>query len=64
MPVGVWNVRENVRNALRNPPMRFNTLQEALEHIGTKLDIGIPRWIKQSDVLKDAIYQKRIDDYY
>lgn len=63
MPVGVWNVRENVRNALRNPPRRFNTLQEALDHIGTRLDIGIPRWIRQSDVLKDALYQKRIDDY-
>lgn len=64
MPVGVWNVRENVRNALRNQPRRFNTLQEALDHIGTRLDIGIPRWIRQSDVLKDALYQKRIDDYY
>ena len=64
LPVGVWNVRENVRNALKNPPRGFNTLQEALDHIAGKLEIGMKRWIRQSDVLRDALYQKRIDDYY
>jgi len=64
LPVGVWNVRENVRNALKNPAKVFNTLQEALDYIAGKLDIGMKRWIRQSDVLKDALYQKRIDDYY
>jgi len=64
LPVGVWNVRENVRSALRKEYKSFTTMQEALDHIATRLDIGIPRWIKQSAVLKDAILQKRIDDYY
>ncbi len=62
LPVGVWNVRENVRAALRSPPRRFPTLQEALAHISTVMDIPISRWIRNSAILKDALYQRRIDD--
>ncbi|MBN1678320.1 MAG: hypothetical protein JW880_07260 [Candidatus Thermoplasmatota archaeon] len=62
LPVGVWNVRENVRVALRSPPRRFSTLQEALTHVSTVMDIPISRWIRNSAILKDALYQRRIDD--
>jgi len=63
MPVGVWNVRENVRNAFKKTPRRFDTLKELLSYISSKLDIKIKRWINNSKVLKDVIYQKRIEDY-
>ncbi|MEM2394785.1 MAG: Nre family DNA repair protein, partial [Candidatus Bathyarchaeia archaeon] len=33
MPVGVWQVRENVRNAMRQKPFTFKTLDEALKFI-------------------------------
>jgi hypothetical protein len=62
LPVGVWNVRENVRAALHTPPRRFPTLQGALAHISTVMDIPISRWIRNSAILKDALYQRRIDD--
>lgn len=62
LPVGVWNVRENVRMALRSKPRRFPTLHEALGHISTVMDIPISRWIRNSAILKDALYQRRIDD--
>ncbi|MDY6931968.1 MAG: Nre family DNA repair protein [Halobacteriota archaeon] len=39
LPVGVWNVRENVRNALRGESRNFDTLNEALNYIGGRLDI-------------------------
>jgi len=29
MPVGVWQVRENVRNAMRQPPFLFKTLDDS-----------------------------------
>jgi len=61
LPVGVWNVRENVRSALRAKPRRFGTLKDALTHISTIMDIPISRWVKNSAILKDALYQKRID---
>lgn len=62
LPVGVWNVRENVRAALRNEPRRFRTVGEALTHVSTVMDIPMSRWIRNSAVLKDALYQRRIDD--
>jgi hypothetical protein len=62
LPVGVWNVRENVRTALRSPPKRFSTMKEALTHVSTIMDIPVSRWIRNSAILKDALYQRRIDE--
>lgn len=64
LPVGVWNVRENVRAALKNPPKKFRTLNEALLHVSAFMAIPVSRWIRNSAVLKDALYQKRIDDLW
>jgi len=63
MPVGVWNVRENVRNAFKNEGRKFNTIKETFEHISTRLEIPMKKWIQHSAILKDLLYQKRIDDY-
>jgi hypothetical protein len=63
MPVGVWNVRENVRMALRQQPQRFNKLEEALAHVATRMDIGIPRWIRSSAILTDFLRQRRLEDF-
>ncbi|MFO7793262.1 MAG: Nre family DNA repair protein [Candidatus Saliniplasma sp.] len=63
MPVGVWNVRENVRNALNKDYRSFETLKDALFYISTRLDIKIDTWTKYSEVLKDSLYQTRLDDF-
>jgi hypothetical protein len=63
MPVGVWNVRENVRAALRNGPSRYATLREVLDHVSRRMDIPPKRWINNSGVLKDFVYQRRIEDF-
>jgi len=63
MPVGVWNVRENVRAALRKRPMVFNTLSEALSHIAARLEIPMSTWIKESWLLKQRLYQRRMDEF-
>ncbi len=64
MPVGVWNVRENVRAALKSVPRKFSSLDEAFAYISTKLAIPKERWIKQSTVLKDTLYQKGLEDFF
>jgi len=64
MPIGVWQVRENVRNAMRNVPYKYNTLNEALNHITSRLQIPLKRWINQSSLLKNILYQRRITDYF
>ncbi len=64
MPVGVWQVRENVRNAMRQTPYRFNTLEESLKFIGGRFEIPLKRWINQSELIKQALFQKRISDFF
>lgn len=63
MPIGVWNVRESVRNALTREYRKFDTLKEALVHISEIMDIPLQRWIKNSGVLKKELYQKKLDDF-
>jgi hypothetical protein len=63
MPIGVWNVRESVREALKQKYQKFDTINEALIYISKFLDIPINRWIKNSAILKNRLYQKRIEDF-
>jgi len=64
MPIGVWQVRENVRNAMHQEPYKFNTLVESLQFISDKFEIPIQRWIVQSKLLKRALFQRRISDFF
>jgi hypothetical protein len=64
MPVGVWQVRENVRNAMRQKPYSFNTLDFALRWISTKFQIPIEQWIRNSELLKRGLFQKKITDFF
>jgi hypothetical protein len=64
MPVGVWQVRENVRNAVKHMPHKYNTLNEALNRISSRLEIPLKRWINQSSLLRNILYQRRITDYF
>lgn len=59
VPLGVWQVRENVRNAFRQKPEKFATMNEALKHIDSKLRIPMEDYIKSSLMLK----QRRISDF-
>ncbi len=60
MPVGVWEVRENVRKALEKKPHRFGSLSDALTDIRTRLRIPIEEYVKNSEVLK----QRKINEYF
>lgn len=63
MPVGVWQVRENVRNALRKPPLKFNRLEDALQHIFSKLALPMDVWIRKSTILRNALHQQKLTSY-
>lgn len=64
MPIGVWQVRENVRNAMKQKPYQFNTLAQSLQFISSRLEIPLQRWILQSELIKKALFQKRITDFF
>jgi hypothetical protein len=63
LPVGVWNVRESVRCALRTMPQKFETIQDALKYAGTKLTVPLKIWISNSVILRQALFQRKITDY-
>jgi hypothetical protein len=64
MPVGVWQVRENVRNAMSQVPHLFSTLGESLQFISGRFLIPMRRWISRSELLKDALFQKKLTDFF
>lgn len=63
LPLGVWNVRENVRRALHHPYMSFSDLNQALSYVGSRFDISLEEWVRQSAVISFALRQRRLTDY-
>ena len=63
MPVGVWNVREHVRETLESTPTVLNTKEELLGFIKSKMDITVNEWIKNCRILKELSYQKSLKSY-
>ena len=64
MPVGVWQVRENVRNAMRQKPLKYDTLEEALNRVASQFQIPLEQWIGRSKLLQDALFQRKITQYF
>jgi len=54
MPVGVWEVRENVRVAMEKKPVRFDTVSDALRDIGTRLKVPMDDYLKKSQILPQS----------
>lgn len=63
MPVGVWNVREHVRQTLRGRPDILYNMNDIFSYIKAKLEIPVRDWISNSKILKDLLMQKRIYSY-
>lgn len=63
IPVGVWEVRENVRAALRMPPERFSDMRTALEAAAGRLRIPMSSWINAGTVLRSLLVQQRLDSF-
>ena len=63
MPVGVWNVRENVRQALKEDMRKFDSINDALLFVSSLLHIPIRRWIESSQLFKTVLYQKKMEDF-
>jgi len=61
LPLGVWNVREHVRAALRRPAERIASLDALLGRIRSSFAIPLERWLRASAVLHDARTQRRLD---
>jgi len=63
IPLGVWRYREIARVALSRPPSTFETLEEALAFLGTRLKLRMARWRESSTLLRFLARQRRLTDY-
>ncbi len=62
-PLGVWIIRQSVREALKQKPQPFNTLSEALSEIGKRLKLPLESFRKTSKVLDAMQKQKRLAEW-
>lgn len=60
VPVGVWEIRENVRNAFLSKGKTFSTVSEALDDISSRLSTPINKYRKMSRMLS----QSRIHEFF
>ncbi len=59
VPLGVFNVRENVRSALRTPPREFDSFRGALNHVSSKLRLPISRFVEQGPLLREMLSSRQ-----
>lgn len=66
VPLGVFNVRENIKEAMMRPYLEFETLEDALKYSGEKLHIPISRYVKQGTLLNEMLHTKQttLDMYF
>jgi hypothetical protein len=65
VPMGVFNVRENVRAAMRQPAQEFEDIRPALKHISESFSLPMTRFIKEGALLRETIRQRqcRLSDF-
>lgn len=64
IPLGVWNIRENVRAALRQQPMVSDTLEGLWPKIDAYMDVKRETWIRNSSIIREWKVQRRLDEFY
>ncbi len=64
LPVGVWNVRESVRNALRTDPRKFETKSQVFSYLDEKMDLDYTEWLSVSELLNERKIQQRIENFF
>ena len=66
VPLGVFNVRENIKYAMNSSYKEFETLKDAVAYCGSKLQLPISRYVKQGDLLKELLHSKQttLDNFF
>jgi len=62
MSLGVWQIREGIRESLKSRGKKFETFDSALKYGVSKTSLSINEWIKNSSIIRNK-KQKRISDY-
>jgi len=60
--LGVWQIREGIRESLKLKGKKFETFDSALKYGISKTSLSINEWIQKSSIIRNR-KQKRISDY-
>ena len=63
MPVGVWQIREGIRVALKNEKRQFESFENALSFACISLSASRREWIRGSKIIEQKKEQMRITDF-
>ena len=63
MPLGVWNVRESIRELLKQPFERHETFRGAMDSALSKLAISKSKWMSESVLISRELSQTKISAY-
>ena len=66
IPLGVFNVRENIRHAMNSPYKEFETMNNALDYIESKLQLTVKDFRMAGDLLDDIIKHRQttLDQFF
>jgi len=59
VPLGVFNVRENVRSAMQQPAQEFEDIRSALSRISEKFTLPLQRFITEGTLLKNTLHERQ-----
>ena len=64
VPLGVWQIRENVRAALKEKPLEFTNFDLALDFLSKKLTVPIEQYKKKSNLIQHFKSQTRLNQWF
>ncbi len=62
-PMGVWQIRENTRNAMKEKPLTFFDIKLLWEYLSKKMEIPVKYYKKISKVFDSTQNQKKLSDW-
>lgn len=63
LPVGVWQIREGIRMALRSKPVILPNLESSMNFGIKGGSVSLTEWARNSMILKERRQQRRISDW-
>jgi len=63
VPVGVWQIREAIRNAMRWEPYIAENLDDGINLASRRMSVSKPEWLSRG-MLLNMLKQKSISDYF
>jgi DNA repair protein NreA len=62
IPVGIWQLRESVRDAMNNTCETFSSVQDAVKKIAERIYVK-DKWVPHSKIMTDRREQKKITQF-